>query len=167
MARIAETAGISQTGLAHHFSTKLDLLVHVLTERDQHDQWLVTNAGPGHGWAHFDTLVALIEHNASRPGMVRLFTSVAGEAANPDHPAHDWFAEHYRAFHQDTEHALIQGIAAGQIRPDAPVQQISRLTAATIDGLQVQWLNDASLDMAQDFQFFVDALRLRWEVPSR
>lgn len=41
-------------------------------------------------------LVDLADHNARHPGMVELYVRLAAEAVAEDHPAHEYFTEHYR-----------------------------------------------------------------------
>ena len=93
MAQVAEAAGISPSGLAHHFPSKAALLGAVLDHRDSIDT-LPAAEGAG-AWAVFDGLVELARVNAGRRQLVALYTTVIGEAVGPDHPAHDWMLRHF------------------------------------------------------------------------
>jgi AcrR family transcriptional regulator len=169
MAGIAEAAGLSQTGLVHHFPSKEQLLAAVLERRDRTDfETLVKQHGDEpEGWEVFDRLTHVVEVNATREGMVRLFTAMVGEAIDAEHPGHDWLRSH----HGDVIHrlgtALQDAVENGTARPDTPVHQIARLTVALMDGLQIQWLlNPEDVDMAADFTAFVSGIRTRWELPK-
>jgi len=160
MAQVAEAAGISPSGLAHHFPSKAALLGAVLDHRDAIDRVPVAEgAGP---WAVFDGLVELARVNSGRRQLVALYTTVIGEAVGPDHPAHDWMLRHYEGSLALLADAVRDGQRRGEIDPAAPADGIARTTIALMDGLQVQWLLDPSVDMPVELGLHVDGLRRRW-----
>ena len=62
--------------------------------------------------------------------------------------------------------ALEEADRAGELRADAPVEEIVRSTAAIMDGLQIQWLvTGQSFSMAESFAAYADMLRHRWGTP--
>ena len=163
MVAVAEAAGLSQTGLLHHFPDKERLLAEVLERRDRLDQ-VAVGEQPGRGWDRFDHLLRLVERNTTQPGIVRLFTALAGEAIDPDHPGHEWLLEHHRRAAEMIRGWLHEAIADGTATPGTPVERIVRGTIAVMDGLQVQWLtNPEDVDMVGDFADHVATLRARWE----
>lgn len=165
MMAVADAAGLSQTGLAHHFPDKELLLAAVLDRRDRLDAEAL---GPfaGRGWDGFDRLLRLVEHNTGQPRIVRLFTALEGEAVDATHPAHAWLAEHHQRVVDRVEQALAEAVEDGEARPDVPVARVARLTIAVMDGLQVQWLMDPEgVDMVGDFAAYLVALKARWEIP--
>jgi AcrR family transcriptional regulator len=163
MVAVAEAAGLSQTGLLHHFPSKELLLAGVLQRRDEQDVAALDLGAEARGWEVLDRLVALVEHNTHREPFVRLFTAMAGEAIDAEHPGHDWLREHHRSAVDMVTTGLRQAQADGTCDPDAPVEHIARLTVAAMDGLQIQWLTDPDgVDMAGDFAAFVSAVRARW-----
>ena len=94
LATIAKRVGMSEPGLLHHFASKEELLLELLKLRDQHDDERIAEARAAH--AHvLDVLLALCRQNEERPGIVRLFTILAAESVDDDHPAHDWFLARY------------------------------------------------------------------------
>jgi AcrR family transcriptional regulator len=145
---IASRSGISHPGLLHHFPTKESLLFAVLEHRDEVDgEWLAR--GGATGVDRLRRLTDLAELNATRRGIVELFSVVAAEATSPDHPAHAYFVARYGRSLASTERAYAQASAEGVLRagiaPDAAAQQL----IALMDGLQVQWLlSDCTTDMA-------------------
>lgn len=164
MVAVAEAAGLSQTGLLHHFPSKELLLAGVLQRRDEQDMAALDHGTEPHGWEVFDRLVALVEHNTHREPFVRLFTAMAGEAIDTDHPGHDWLREHHRYAKDLVGTGLRQAQADGTCDPDAPVDHIAHVTVAVMDGLQIQWLMDPEgVDMAGDFAAFVSSIRRTWE----
>ena len=74
---IAREAGLSQAGLLHHFSTKEELFLEVLRRRDDRDGDPI-NHRHLHSVEH---LISAVTHNASDPGLVRLFVSMSAESA--------------------------------------------------------------------------------------
>ena len=163
MVAVAEAAGLSQTGLLHHFPSKELLLAGVLQRRDEQDRAALDLGHEPRGWEVLDQLVTLVDHNTRREPFVRLFTAMAGEAIDAEHPGHDWLREHHRYATTLVAEGLVQAQADGSCAPDAPVQHIARVTVAVMDGLQIQWLMDPEgVDMAGDFAAFVRTVRERW-----
>ncbi|MGW0732128.1 TetR/AcrR family transcriptional regulator [Streptomyces sp. NPDC002851] len=164
MVAVAEAAGLSQTGLLHHFPDKERLLADVLDRRDRLDMEAIGDIPDARGWDRFDNLLRLVEHNTGQPGIVRLFAALEGEAIDADHPAHDWLRRHHRMAAEMIGAWLTEAIEDGTAPPDTPVDRISRLTVAVMDGLQVQWLMDPEgVDMIGDFAAHLAAVRARWE----
>jgi AcrR family transcriptional regulator len=165
MTSVAEAAGLSQTGLLHHFPAKEQLLAAVLEQRDLRDlQTLAARRDrPPRGWEVWDDMVTLVALNGGREGLVRLFTSLAGEAVDPAHPGHDWLLAHHRAAVTSLADALREAALDGSADPQVPAEQLARQAVALMDGLQVQWLmQPADVDMAADFGAWVEAVRRRW-----
>ena len=161
LATIAKRVGMSEPGLLHHFASKEELLLELLKLRDQHDDERIAEARAAH--AHvLDVLLELCRQNEERPGIVRLFTILAAESVDDDHPAHDWFLARYG----DRRGVLVDRLANAQregtvdadLDPDAVASQI----LAMFDGLQLQWLLDPeAVDMTAVFEDFLARLRPR------
>lgn len=163
MAEVAEAAGISPSGLAHHFRSKNALLAAVLEHRDAMDSAPVAEDVP---WAVFDGLVEIARINATRHQLVALYTMMIGEAVPPAHPAHEWMERHYTATLDLLRGEIETGIERGWLRPEAPADEIARTMVALMDGLQVQWLLDPNVDMPGILAAHVDGLKLRWSLPA-
>lgn len=165
MAQIAKAAGISATGLVHHFPAKEELYAAVLRERDELDRIMFrpTEAVP---WAALESVVSLASANAQRPEMVRLFASVAGEATEATHPGNTWLREHYEQIFGQLCSAMRADQQAGVARADMPVERIAREIAALMDGYQTQWLLDPSVDMAALLDERIAEIRAVWSVQS-
>src|SRR5690349_12693157 len=91
---IAARCGLSHPGLLHHFPTKEALLLAVLEHRDEVDAELLSGRA---GLAMLRGLIGLTALNATRPGIVELFTVLSAEATAAGHPAHGYFARRYQA----------------------------------------------------------------------
>lgn len=161
MAQVAEGAGISPSGLAHHFPSKKALLGAVLAHRDAVD----SDPMPPEGstpWSAFDHLVRVAGLNMQRRQIVLLYATVTGEATTPDHPAHEWMLDHFEAVMESLMRCLRLDQEKGDVREDAPVERIARETVALMDGLQLQWLIDPSVDMAEILGDHVTRLKEAW-----
>jgi AcrR family transcriptional regulator len=148
--RIAERAGLSESGLLHHFDDKLELLEAVLEERDL--EYLDVPVGSGLG---------IVRENAVRAEVVRLFTVLAGEATDPGHPAHEYFVKRYERTRHATEESFRAARAAGHMPADLDPIVAARLALAVMDGLQIQWLLDPSQEMVSAYEYFVERF-LEW-----
>lgn len=165
---VAAGAGVSQSGLLHHFPNKAALLSAVLDERDREDSDFLFGDGTAPlGWDAFDALVALAARNTSRPEWVRLFVRIAAEATDPAHPGHGWLTAHYESMRTWLSDALEAGVEGGTIRPEVPAGQVVASTIALLDGLQQQWVVDPrSVSMVDSVREQVRVLKQVWALPA-
>ena len=144
---IASRCGISHPGLLHHFGSKELLLLAVLEHRDRVDAeglGLVDARGAD----TFARIVALVGRNSERRAIVELFATLSAEAAAPDHPAHSYFVERYRAVVERSARAYGEAAEDGALAPGVDPEDAARELVALMDGLQVQWLlNPSDTDM--------------------
>ena len=157
---VAEQVGMSEAGLLHHFTSKNGLLAAVLRRRDDRNQeWFDREIERGRDLPHF--LEALVEHNASTPGVVELFCTLAAEATSPSHPAHGYFTERYRTTIALLRDAFEDLRTSGRLREGVDPAVAARSTVALMDGLQIQWLMDrTSVDMAAEVRDHLASLVL-------
>jgi AcrR family transcriptional regulator len=145
---IAARCGISHPGLLHHFPTKESLLLAVLAHRDEVDKERLAVGHPT-GAAALRRLADLAALNATRRGIVELFTVLSAEATAADHPAHDYFVNRYRRIVNEIEAAYAEAREAGDLVAGVDPARAARELVALMDGLQIQWLlGDPTLDMA-------------------
>ena len=159
LADVADVVGLTQSGLLHHFPSKKDLLIAVLRERD--------TVGVGHGLGDapltlLESLpleLELVKANATTGRrIVELFTVLVGEAIASDHPAREYFQVRYDHVREVWRGRLELARERGEICPDVDTKALAPLVAAVMDGLQIQWLLDESIDMGQCFAAFVAIL---------
>jgi AcrR family transcriptional regulator len=158
--RIAAQVGVTQAGLLHHFGSKERLLEAVMERRDEQDaELLETIAGDG-GMGLVDRLPMLADHNEQRPGLAQLFTVLVAENLLPEHRAHDYFVQRYRAFRHRLVQALRAGQERGEIRGDIDPHAVATRIVATLDGLQTQWLLDPErVSLRRVYEEYAQALR--------
>ncbi len=144
---IATHVGISRTGLLHHFASKEALLKAILAKRDREDiERFGTSDDP---LSDLRNLVALVRHNAGIPNLVGLFAVLSAEAADPAHPAHDYFVRRYERARAAMRAALGRARDARLLVPEVDIDHESRALVALLDGLQIQWLlAPGEVDMA-------------------
>lgn len=133
---IARESGLSQAGLLHHFSTKEELFLEVLRRRDDRDGDPVDHRHT-HSVEH---LIGAVEHNASEPGLVRLFVSMSAESTDEASLAREFFVNRYRWLRDE----VAADIRKQQLRGEAPEgldpEAVASILIAAADGLQLQWL---------------------------
>lgn len=165
IADVALASGISQSGLLHHFPSKVALLAAILAQREQDDNaFLFGDGSIPLGWDAFDALISLAARNSTRPEWVGVFVRVSAEATETDHPAHPWLRDHYASARAWLGDAIEQGKTAGSIAADAPTALLVGNLIAVLDGIQQQWLVDPQVDMVSHVRAHVADLRGRWEI---
>jgi AcrR family transcriptional regulator len=159
IASIAESVQMTQPGLLHHFHSKEELLFAVLDERDRRSDDELERTGRPGGAGFYGSLQLVVERNAKSREMVKLFTVLVGEAAvSSEHPGHEHFAARYRRVTARIRGELEAMQGAGEIGADVDCGVIAAMLVAMMDGLQVQWLLDPSVDMPAVFRAFSDLL---------
>jgi AcrR family transcriptional regulator len=148
---IAETVGMSEAGLLHHFESKNALLTAVLRHRDELSKPMMFSGTPGIG-----TLVGAVDaFRVAHRGTAELYCVLSAEATSPDHPAHRYFTERYSRLRSAFGASFANMQAAGQLRAGVEPGVAARSTLALMDGLQLQWLLEpASVDMAADLESY-------------
>ncbi len=151
---IADAAGLTPPGLLHYFDSKEELFTAILRKRDEVDglAFVLPDLDTTDATAVWEqatqAYLAVIRHNASVPGLVELFSRLAVDAADAEHPAHDYFLERSEQLHSRFARIAAAAQRAGIITDAIPADSFARILHATSDGLQLQWLTDPSIDMA-------------------
>jgi AcrR family transcriptional regulator len=143
---IAARCGLTHPGLLYHFPTKAGLLEAVLQRRDRADH---VDGGPEHrGLVALESLVGVARHNSQTRGLVELFATLSAESTAPDHPAHAYFVARYERVVREIGQHFVELAEDGQLREDIDPTVAGQQWVALMDGLQIQWLLDESIDMA-------------------
>ena len=170
LADIARASDISKAGLLHHYSSKDQLLAAVLDERDRRTMSRLPGGDAGAEVA-LDAWVEMVAHNQRHPDGVALYTAMSASVIDADHQAHPWFRQHLMSAIAYLVDALERGKATGEVRADAPSEQIARKLVALSDGLQIQWLcarvdGGGDVDMRGVTAGVVADVKDRWLVRS-
>lgn len=149
---IAKRVGLTPTGLLHHFAGKEELFAEVLHQRDEKVR---EAAGDPAEHTLIEQATRVVAHNQTSRGLTALYAIVSAEATDPGHPSHADFAARYRERAVAAEEILRRGQADGEVREDIDPARAARLISAVMDGIQLQWLLDDSVDMVPLFEEFV------------
>ncbi|WP_280296906.1 TetR/AcrR family transcriptional regulator [Nocardia abscessus] len=155
---LAESVGLSQTGLLHYFGSKEQLFAAILARRDETDR--ATFTAPAASPDLPAALIRLIRHNADVPGLVELYARFSAEATRPEHPAHDYIRDRYRTARDALTAAVADLRESGRLPADLDADRFAVIAMALLDGLQTQWLYDPAVDMA-------DHVAYLWELIER
>jgi AcrR family transcriptional regulator len=144
---LAEATGLTRAGVLHHVGSKEQLLLDVLAGRDERDMAAMRDNLGRDPRAVLDSVV---RRNLAQPEIVRLYTVLAAEALDPDHPAHEFFARRLR-----TGTAGMAALLGGF---DRPASEVAVEVYAFMDGIQLNWLRDPAIDIWHQWTSFADAL---------
>jgi AcrR family transcriptional regulator len=160
--QIAEDVGVTPSALIRHFGSKEGLLVAVLARLEEENRRILSP--PYEGLEYFRRLPNLLANHTNHRGFVELLMTLSTEASNPKHPARAFITKRY-------DHVVSQGVlrlkearASADILPmdDAFLLMEVRGFFAQMDGLQLQWLLDPSIDLVGIFRHFLDVTLARW-----
>ncbi|GHG14523.1 MULTISPECIES: TetR/AcrR family transcriptional regulator [Amycolatopsis] len=153
MKEIAQRAGISQTGLLHHFSSKTELLTEVLATHERETAKIVREADDLHA---LQAQLRVVQANEARPGMVQLHNILASEATASDHPAHETYRLRYDNLRLHLTRIFAELRGRGRLKVDTKPEILANLLVAVIDGLQIQWLyNPGAADVSAGVEAFL------------
>tara|TARA_R110002051_G_scaffold62144_1_gene113771 strand:+ start:7875 stop:8501 length:627 start_codon:yes stop_codon:yes gene_type:complete len=151
LASVAERAGVTQSGLLHHFKTKEELLLAVLEEHERADDALLLRPLSRGGVSVIEGLSDLIAEYAANRVAVRLFAVLVAESTAVEHPGHEYMRRRYEKLRNRLVGALAVGIDKGEIVEDAPLEDLAAALIALLDGIQLQWIYDRDVDMRAAF----------------
>jgi AcrR family transcriptional regulator len=151
--RVAELVGVKEATLFHYFRGKQELLTAVLAERDRRGLAASDHEGVG-----LRLLAPIAERNRQEPGLTTLYAVASATANHPAHDSHAYFQERYAQVVEELAHDITRRQSAGEVRTDVSAALLARLVVAAFDGLQLQWLYDKSVDMADGLTQLVEVL---------
>lgn len=146
---VADEVGLTIQGLLHYFPTKEELLLAALHHRSVLDRENVERILEEGGVVAVTRYI--LQRNLEHPGFMRLFITLAAEATDPDHPAHEYFVERYNRIFSYSGEAIQADVRKGAIRPDVDADALAEHLVALIDGLQLQALLRPEMDLLATF----------------
>lgn len=162
--QIAEAIGTSHTALLHHFGSKDALLEAVLARREERE-------GPDRGElirrrGLLDAVPEIMRRNAAERGVIQLDVTLQTEAMHPDHVAHEFVREREVRFVASVREELDAEQKAGRLRDGLDLDVVARLITSQIEGIQLAWLADPSVDMSVHLAALMDLIRAPSPVPD-
>jgi AcrR family transcriptional regulator len=151
--RVAELVGVKEATLFHYFRGKQELLTAVLAERDRRSLAVGDREEVG-----LRLMAPIAERNRREPGLTTLYAVASATANDPGHDSHAYFQERYAQVVVDLARDIARRQESGEVRADVSATMLARLVVAAFDGLQLQWLYDKSVDMADGLTQLVDVL---------
>ncbi|WP_181062819.1 TetR/AcrR family transcriptional regulator [Pseudoclavibacter sp. RFBG4] len=149
---IAVEAGMSHTGVLHHFPDKAVLLETLLERRGQRAAAEV-GLDFSTGLSYLRGLLALAERDVAKPDGVLMFSIVSAEALAPTHPAHTSISRWYEFLRSTAFDALTDLQEKGlYARADVPVELAAVQIAGLRAGLTQQWLLAPEVDAVAAFR---------------
>lgn len=150
---IAELAETSEATVFYHFPTKEALFIAALA---QHDDENIRARGAEAG--AIADMGSRAEAGVQRTNYARLYTELAGAAADPAHPANDFFqarwARSTEVVATDIRRLQQDGRVDASIDPDSA----AHLLLAAWEGLQLQWMQGPPFDIRAQVEWHIRAL---------
>jgi AcrR family transcriptional regulator len=145
MAEIARRAGISYTGMLHHFPNKEALLTSVLAMQDARAALFLEEHSGREGDDPVEIIRGMLETMVDRRGgvgLVELSAILGAEATVTTHPAHAHFRDRYAAVRSFLTKQYATLLNESRLSTTVAPYQLAIVTVAVMDGLQTQWLYD-------------------------
>lgn len=162
LAAVAAAAGITRSGVLHHFPSKEALLSAVLAERDQQafDAVEVDRAFEGPAAVRaLDILDGLAVRNEGNRELARLSHLALFGSADAPEVAREWSDERLRTYRSNLARVIEQSAEAGDLRADIDADTTALLLVGAFTGLTELWLRDESLDMVAALRMLTTLLR--------
>ncbi|WP_328315478.1 TetR/AcrR family transcriptional regulator [Streptomyces sp. NBC_00388] len=143
---VAKECAISLTGLMHYFESKDHLLTEVLRANDHAAEARFFDPGAEHDPGEF--LARSMTTTPTSYARARLYVTLVAASTDPAHPAHAYLGERFTAVRSVIAGYVEAEQRAGRAGPELDPQHTAAALVAACDGIQIQWLSDPAIDMA-------------------
>ncbi len=141
---IAQEVGVTHAALTHYFGSLEELLVAVYRESERRND---TEHPEPSGLSPAMMMRVSAEENRNIPGLVQLYSTLVANALEEGHPAaYEFATQRFSRLREQMAERVRELQTAGEIRADLDAVLVASLVIAASDGLQTQWLLDASVD---------------------
>ncbi|WP_353813555.1 TetR/AcrR family transcriptional regulator [Agromyces sp. SYSU T00266] len=156
---IADQVGMTHAGILHHFGSKDQLLLEVLSHRDETDVADLEEQHIPGGMALFRHLVRTAFVNAHRAGIVQAYVVLSAESVTDDHPGRVFFQKRYETLRGEVARAFEVVCEEHGVAAPETIELAAASILAVMDGLQVQWLLDPdAVDLGRASEFAIEAI---------
>ena len=142
LAAIADTAGMTQTGVLYHFGSKENLLIEVLNEKIRRDAVFGADLGTRDAIGAVQAVVDMARADKELAGMSALFSALLVDALDSESSIHEMMVTRYRAGRHIISNQLRSGQADGTLDPTFDPDMKAAEMLAVLDGIRGQWLLD-------------------------
>jgi AcrR family transcriptional regulator len=150
---IAQLANTSEPTVYYHFPTKESLLIAALQQHDEENA-----RARGHEAGAIAEMGSRAEAGVQRTNYARLYNELAGAAADPTHPANEFFRQRW-ARSVDVVAADIRRLQeSGRVPADVNADDAAHLLLAAWEGLQLQWMQGPPFDIRALIETHIRAL---------
>ncbi|WP_375389097.1 TetR/AcrR family transcriptional regulator [uncultured Amnibacterium sp.] len=164
MKQIADEVGVTTAAVLRYFS-KQELLTEVLMhwDRNQPNFDLVPQ-----GLEYFLALDDLMRFHIENRGLLELYLTFVTEATDPSHPAHRFLVGRHRRTLDFMRANLETAISRGDLPhlDAAALEYEASAFCAVLDGLEIQWLLDPTMDLVGTVRRYTDDAVSRWKQRS-
>lgn len=161
---IGERVGASPATLIQYFGSKEGLLMAVLDDWTiQTARWAMPDDPPG--LEYFRALPAIMDYHVEHRGTLELFLTMSAEATNQSHPAREFIQRRYADSLESWSGKLRQAVDAGEVAAltEAQIESEIRTLIAVLDGIELQWLLGADIDLRGMITTFINQAITRWQ----
>ncbi|MET4058508.1 AcrR family transcriptional regulator [Arthrobacter sp. UYP6] len=159
LADIAEQVDITHSGVLHHFGSKQNLLLEMLTYRDETDVADLDERHIPDGPELFLHLVRTALANSRRAGVVQVYTVLSAEAVTDEHPARPFFDKRYTTLRGEVSAAFRVLCEQEGVTEPGTIGSAAASILAVMDGLQLQWLlHPQEIELAETTEFAIRAI---------
>jgi AcrR family transcriptional regulator len=157
---VAESVGLTRTGLLHHFPSKESLFVQAIEECRRWAELQVRGSNELRGLAGIRALSGFL----GRPEdavWIRFAQILRAEALHADapEPLVEFVQKRSAQIRLHLEARLREAREDGELG-DLDVAALARTVSAAINGLQIEWLLDPSVDTTAAFDALTEALTI-------
>jgi AcrR family transcriptional regulator len=132
---VAERAGITPSGLLHHFGTKENFLLEVIARLDHLEIERHRALGVPQGLDLLRRLPDFVRNYRDAPELWKLHLTLQAENLDPGSPAHGYYVARHAYLREQWAAAIRAGQASGEIRPDADPDLVAVQLLAFLHGM--------------------------------
>jgi AcrR family transcriptional regulator len=171
LAAIADTVGITEAGVLHHFASKDTLVLAVLAHRDNADPDAEADVARPGGIESLRRIPRLAQVLLDQPVLMRFDSVVGSESLAEGGAILDYVRNRMQRIRLALAAMLDEGIRRGELRSDIDIEEVATEIVSFMDGIQTQWLLDPKhIDLSKAYRTYFDNLAVQLEaaeVPNR
>jgi AcrR family transcriptional regulator len=158
---IGARAGISGTGVLHHFGSKSKLLFAVIQERDRLAAAEFRELADTGGIEMLRGLMRYAHRAVAEPGLNSLHTVLLAEGLAEGALTHDYFETRLHQVTRRIARGLERGKASAELRDDVDTAATAAMIVAFQEGASLLWQLNPSVSIVELYDTFLEGLIAR------